>query len=292
MRGWRPVILTVLFTLIAATLIARTLLGFQYERPTLASEARDTTYQEYNELLERYASAEGVDYPTLRNDLLGERVYGYFADYGPRNAPEDFPTDETRLAYGINAYNALMRIAIARHWPVESPLDIHGAIEPVDGFGIFQARRFRVDGKKISLATLHKQLRANPAYDPRVRLALACGGQSCPTVEAPAYTGVGLDQELSDAVTRLLAQEKHLRVDETSRAIIVHPMLMLYQEEFEAWAQAQSPALSFESWLLAHSPTSLHLEARLAEGYALEAAPISWTVDSLHATDPQPTSTR
>lgn len=281
MRHWRPIALTVLCTFIVATFLGRWLLGVHFERPTLPSEAPDALYQEYDAMLEQYAHPDGVDYVGLRRDLLSERVYGYFAHQGPTTTPAAFPTDTARLAYQVNAYNALLRVLIARQWPLDSPLDIQGAIEPVAGFGLFQAHRFQIDGKRLSLSGLEKQMRQNPAYDPRVRLLLACGGQSCPFVQAPAFRGEHWEDEVHRAIRQLLEREANLQVDTATKTIRLNPMLFIYREELTQWLAAQNPPQRFETWLDQLSPASEAIGKRLAEGYTLESAPIRWDVDRI-----------
>lgn len=281
MKDWRPILLSLVTTLVVAIWVGRWLLGFDVEQPTVETSDTTPAYVDYNVLLEQYAHLEGVDYTTMRQDLLSEQVYGFFAKYGPLSQPHLYPDDQAVLAYHINAYNALMRIVIARRWPVDSPLELRGAIEPTKGFGLFQAKRFRVDGETLSLSKLDKRILANPAYDPRVRLVMACGGQSCPRVVYPAFQGERLDAQLDARIQLLLSDPLFLRVDRSSKSILVMPMIMLYQDVISDWIQRENIADSFEAWLIQMAPPSLELAALLSDGYILESAPISWAVDVL-----------
>lgn len=281
LRRYGPLALTVVVTLAVAGLLGRWLLGFRYERPTAESAHIDQRYQEYNALLERHTSLGGVDYASMRSDALLEQVYGYFAAAGPTQRPGDFPDARAALAYDINAYNLLVRVAIARAWPVESPLQIRGALEPTSGFGFFQAQRFGLDGGRISLAELDARIRANPAFDPRVPLVMACGGRSCPYVLAPAFEGDELDTQLDARIAALLERPSNLRVDYDNEVVRVMPMILLYEDELRGWLGARSPSQTLEAWLSVLSPPTRELGVRFEEGYTLEAAPPVWDVDVL-----------
>lgn len=276
---YAPLILTIVTTLVVAGLLGRWLLGFRYERPSDESAQIEQRYQEYNALLERHASLDGVDYEAMRRDPLLEQVYGYFAAAGPTQRPGDFPDAPAALAYDINAYNLLVRVAIARAWPIESPLQLRGLMEPTPGFGFFQARRYRVDGTRVSLADLEARIRANPSFDPRVRLVMACGGRSCPFALAPAFEGDDLDVQLDARIAALLERPSNLRVDYDNEVVRVMPMIMLYEDDLRAFLAKKSPPQSLEAWLSALAPPTSALSDRFGEGYTLEAAPLLWDVD-------------
>lgn len=216
---------------------------------------------------------------TISKDLIYERVYGFFADQGPQQSPELFPDDAHRLVYDINAYNALMRVAISRHWPLDSPFDIAGPVELTPGFGIFQGRRFRLDGQKITLIALDKRIRENPVYDPRVSLVLACGARSCAYVQSPAFRAETLDQQLDDVVRRTLAEARSIEIDDEEEQILILPIFFLYQDAIEDWLAQKTPAQEFDAWLLSKSPDPDALQALVDQGYSIEPQEMNWEID-------------
>lgn len=275
----QAVLLSFIATLVVGFFLGRMLIGIHYEKPTIPSEAPDALYQEYEAMLEQYATSRGIDYDKLSKDLIYERVYGFFAYQGPDHSPELFPTDADKLVYDINAYNALMRIAISRHWPLDSPFDIAGPVELTPGFGIFQGRRFRLDGQKITLIALDKRIRTNPAYDPRVSLVLACGARSCAYVQSPAFRANTLDEQLDQVVRRTLAEARAIEIDKEERKILILPVFFLYQDAIEDWLATQTPAQDFESWLLSMTPDPDALHALIDEGYHIESQEMNWEID-------------
>lgn len=274
------IIVSFILVLIAGGYLARFLVGYHDEKPILQSEHPNELYLEYNQLLEQYATPVGMRHKPMSQDLLGERVYSFFAHQGPHQSPELFPTERDKLAYDINAYNALVHILIARNWPIQSPLDIHGAVELTTGFGFFQGHRFIVDGQKVALIDLDHRIVRNPAYDPRVRLVMACGGRLCPFVQAPAFEGDTLDDQLDASIHHLMQQERTIQIDPDKKIIRLLPILFTYRNEIEAWLQTQDPNASFDAWWIAQAPADMHIQNLLDDGYHVESQELDWTVDS------------
>lgn len=275
----QAILLSFVATLIVGFLLARVLIGIKFEQPTLPADHPNALYQEYEDLLETYATPRGIRYEKLSKDILYEKVYGFFAYQGPRTSPDLFPTEKDALAYDINAYNALMRIALSRHWPLESPFDIKGPVELTPGFGIFQGRRFLIDGKKLSLIALDKRIRNHPAYDVRASLALACGARSCPYVQAPAFRGERLEEQLDQVIQRTLRERRSVEIDEETQEIRILPIFFMYQGDIEAWLDSEHPGTSFEDWLVSQTADPARLHALREEGYRVVSQELDWEID-------------
>lgn len=275
----QAVLLSFIATLIVGFFLARVLIGIKFEHPTLPADHPNELYQEYEQMLETYATPRGIRYEALSKNLIYEKVYGFFAYQGPRTSPDLFPTPQHVLAYDINAYNALMRIALSRHWPLDSPFDIKGPVELTPGFGIFQGRRFLVDGQKITLIDLDKRIQDNEAYDVRASLVLACGARSCPYVQAPVFRAEHLSEQLDDAIARTLHEGRSIEIDQETEEIRLLPIFFMYQEAIEAWLQEARIAPDFEHWIVSQSPDPQAIGALLEQGYRLVAQELNWEID-------------
>lgn len=276
MNAWKPIALTVLCTVLVGSLLLRFLIGFHTEEPTIGRPATTLfTYDAYNALMDAYATPEGVDYTRLRQDLALEELYGQFASSGPTTTPSAFQTDADKLAYWINAYNVAIRVGISRHWPVESPLDIHGVIEPLPGFGFFRARSYIFDGQKISLHGIEKHMRTIPGYRPDVRVLMACGTEGCPRWTGPAVDGESLSVRINTTAVAFMHDEANIRIDDTARTIGVSSYLMAANKQF---AEA-SVFGSMEGWLKHFARDNERLRDALDAKYAIEPLPFSWKVE-------------
>src|SRR4026209_52909 len=82
----------------------------------------DLGLDDWSTLLAQVVTPEGkVDYERLAEcrNLL-DRFVERLGAIGPGNRPELFPTDDHRLAYWLNAYNAFTLHAIIAEYPINS----------------------------------------------------------------------------------------------------------------------------------------------------------------------------
>jgi hypothetical protein len=101
-----------------------------------------------------------------------------------------------RIAFWIDAYNALILRAVIAHGRPRSVLD-------VDGF--FDAEEHRVAGRTVTLDALEKKLLNPYAEDPRTHFVLVCGAVGCPILESTPYAGTNVDARMERATRRYLA---------------------------------------------------------------------------------------
>eukprot|EP00483_Globobulimina_turgida_P004471 UN04480 len=87
----------------------------------------DFSYTIWSKILRRYVSPVSgrVNYYALlkKRELLEEFV-ATLAVFGPESTPSLFNTKYDKIAYWINAYNALVIFAILRYFPIGTVLDV------------------------------------------------------------------------------------------------------------------------------------------------------------------------
>ena len=98
-----------------------------------------------------------------------------------------------KMAFWINAYNALTIDLIADNYPINS-------IRDLDGGDPWNARRFSVAGRQVTLNDIEHNI-IRPMGDARIHAAVNCASRGCPPLSRTAFTGAGLDGQL-DAVSR------------------------------------------------------------------------------------------
>lgn len=102
--------------------------------------------------------------------------------------PAQFKTDDERLAYYLNAYNALVVKGVLDYWPIESVRDV-GEMSL-----FFRERVYVVAGTKVSLHGFESKVIRK--YDPRLHFALNCASISCPKLSRQAFTPETLERQL------------------------------------------------------------------------------------------------
>ena len=87
------------------------------------------SHSAFNRTLAAVVDEEGrVDYPAL--EQMREPLDGYFAalsQISPDNRPALFASEDDRLAYWINAYNATVLVSVLDRYPLDRVTDVRPA---------------------------------------------------------------------------------------------------------------------------------------------------------------------
>ncbi|MBA3269897.1 MAG: DUF547 domain-containing protein [Acidobacteria bacterium] len=204
-----------------------------------SAAAFDHGFAAYAELLRSVVREPRVDYAALKADRDRlDRVVGTFA--GPSQSEEQTWAREQRMAFWINAYNALTLKAIVDHYPIRAGVFTRlprNSIRQIDG--VWTTLRWTVAGRTVTLDDIeHKILR--PTFgDARVHFALNCASVSCPLLAGEPYRADTLDASLDTAARRYLASPEGLRVEAST--LRVSSIFKWYGEDFIAQYSALVP---------------------------------------------------
>ena len=178
-------------------------------------------------LLCEIVSQDGkVDYARLaeRREQL-DRFVAQLGAVGPDNHAEQFQTDEDRLAYWLNAYNAFTLHAIMQEWPISSVWKTR------DG-QFFQRRRHCAGGRAVSLDDIEHEILRGEFAEPRIHFAINCGSNGCPALRPSAFVRDGLRETLRTATRQFLDNEWNCRIDHSTRRIFVSRIFKMYAQDF------------------------------------------------------------
>ena len=155
------------------------------------TEAFDHTI--FNSLLKKHVSENGnVNYKGIKSD---SKKLQSDIDIIKSHQPNDDWSKNDKLAYWINAYNALTIDLILRNYPTKSIKDIK---DPWD------QRLWKVGNTWQNLNDIeHKILREMD--EPRIHFAIVCASVSCPKLQNTAFTASNLDEQLTNATKEFLA---------------------------------------------------------------------------------------
>ncbi len=195
----------------------------------------------WTEVLEKYVDDQGlVDYRGLSGDRAGLDLYvEAIGRHSPENSPGLFPTREERLAYYINAYNALVFHGVLDRGPEED--SVWSGV--VSGLKFFGLRKFTVGGRSMSLKTLEDDYIRAGFNDPRIHAALNCASIGCPRLPRRAFDPATLDAELDAAMAEFVAGERNVTVDYRKRTVRLSKIFDWFEEDFvryEAESQRRS----------------------------------------------------
>lgn len=152
------------------------------------------------------------------------------ARFGPESTPDQFPTEADRLAYHLNAYNAVM----LRKW-LDSGARTAEPGDKVQWLIWFTLDRWTIDGRSTTLDGLEQRL-IRPTYnEPRAHAALVCGAIDCPPLRDEPFRGPELDDQLDDQMRVWLNDpaENAIEINEHGKVRLAK-ILGWYREDFEA----------------------------------------------------------
>jgi len=173
----------------------------------------------YDALLHEHVHDGHVDY---RGFAASEKFGDYLDEIADRD-PESFGSAEERLAFYINAYNALTIQSIVTG---KSPANLLGR------FGFFKRNKHVVAGESISLFDFeHERLIAQK--EPRLHFAIVCASASCPPLRSEAYRPEILDQQLDDQAIKFINDSSKNAFDEEKKIAWLSKIFKWYREEFE-----------------------------------------------------------
>jgi hypothetical protein len=172
-----------------------------------ATEVKKFDNKEWATVLSKVVTPDGyVRHEQIKNNDAGVRdalfrYVGLIGEVSPENKPELFPTDKDKLAYYLNAYNALCMYAVYKR---DYPPNLAKTLPP---YAVYFFDKFPVGGKEMNLDSIEKTY-VRSVGDPRIHFALNCMSHSCPPLRAEPYEGSKLDQQLDDQGRIYLSDER------------------------------------------------------------------------------------
>lgn len=286
--------------IIALSVLAAATLGFlafqEFSRRTVnrvsapvAEDFPETgfSHEHFRLLLGRFVDQNGrVNYDAWHNDENAKnRLAQYIAAvqcYSPDNAPDRFPLPTHRLAYWINAYNALVICSVLKRWPITSVTEVKAPIEIIKGMGFFYLQRHIIGGATMSLYALeHKRLIGKGA-DPRVHFLLNCASASCPVLRPVTGDGAEMDRVLKEAAAEFVANINHVRINHAEKSVTLSRIFKWYMADFTTALKdkERTDEQCLLRFIASVAPPDLAKELQECLNYGLRFSPFDWTINA------------
>jgi hypothetical protein len=184
----------------------------------------------WTRVLEAWVDEAGmVDYSGLSSDRADlDRYVEAIGRISPENRPDLFPTREDRLAYWINAYNALVFQGVLARGPEEDSV----WTGMVSGLGFFGLKKYTLGGRVLSLKTLEDDLIREPFQDPRIHAALNCASIGCPRLPRRAFEPATLHEDLEAAMAEFVAGDLNVTVDHEQKTVTLSKIFDWFEGDF------------------------------------------------------------
>jgi hypothetical protein len=234
-----------------------------------SDETPISTHAPLQAVLDQHLSRGRVDYGAIKSsDALDAYLQTLAGASEPTGRAE-------RMAFWINAYNALTIDLIADEWPLASIRDLNGG-NPWD------ARKFTVAGRSVTLNTIeHKILR--PMGDPRIHAAVNCASIGCPPLYRKVFTAGGLNGQLA-AASRSWASSNGAVINQAAGTVQLSQIFDWYGDDFVRRADTDVPGIDGKQEAAVDFLAD-HLDAEVAGwlrsgGYTIGWSDYSWKVNS------------
>ncbi len=218
-------------------------------------------YEAWGRVLAKHVDDRGrVDFHGVAADQADlDSFLQYVRRVSPRSARASFPDDDARIAYYLNAYNAIaMFNVIDSGFPREL-----GAARRL---AFFSVKRFTVGGERMSLYTLENDV-VRPLGDERVHFALNCMSAGCPRLPREPLRPERLSGMLDAMAREFFAERRNLEVLPGQKRLRVSSILKFYREDFLRKAPT----------LVAY--INKYRSQPIPEGYEVEFIDYDWTVN-------------
>lgn len=208
--------------------------------PAAAQEIPD--HADFTRILADIVRTPRVDYAALKN--RGADLGAYLDRLAATDpAALESASDEVRLAFWINAYNACMLDRVTTNYPIRKNAGLVGSIR--NAFAdrpdnsvwqirdVFTGAFCDVAGATRSLDEIEHEIIRPTWGEPRIHFAVNCAALSCPPLAPEAYVPERLDDQLDRAVRGLVANPEHFLIDRSGAgSLTLNRVLDWYGDDF------------------------------------------------------------
>lgn len=192
-------------------------------------------FSEYDSVLKAFVDDSAmVNYTKLK--ARPQRLNTFITDMGNLSpGGYDKRSDKDKIAFWLNAYNALTLKAIIDNYPIKSSF-FRSRVWPRNSIrqiaGVWDKTTFKVMGKSLTLEHIeHKILRVK-FDEPRIHIAMVCAAMGCPPLRSESYVGEKLNGQLDDQTRRFLADSAKFKIDRGGKTLYLSPIFEWFADDF------------------------------------------------------------
>jgi hypothetical protein len=172
--------------------------------PIKIDQKEAVDHSSFNQLLQKHVTKDGiVNYTGFSKDKNKLRDYISILS---KNVPTENWNKEEKLAYWMNAYNAMTVDLILRNLPLESIKDIK---DP------WEQRLWKLGDAWYNLEGIEHQI-LRKMGDARIHFGINCASFSCPPLLNEAFTAAKVDAQLAIVAKKFINDSSRNRISENS----------------------------------------------------------------------------
>lgn len=182
-----------------------------------------------DETLDLYVRDGFVYYRALRSDR--SRLDRYIN--GMASASIASASRDERLAFWMNAYNAIVLKTVIDHYPIATRSKVYPARSIRQIPGAFEKLAHRVAGRSLTLDQIEQTVL--PEFnDPRVYLALGRGAVGSGRLRSEAFDPSAVERQLADVANECASRSQCVDIDRGNNEVRISSIFSWRQKEFEA----------------------------------------------------------
>lgn len=196
----------------------------------------DHRYPDWNLVLHRFVKDGGVDYPALKrnSDLLNAFLQSVShlsgREYEGWNG-------EQKIAFWINAYNALAIKVVLNHYPPKKSLSWKAVAYPEPSIqqipNVWGRPLIKIFGEDFSLNRIEHEILRKKFEEPRIHFALVCAARGCPPLRKEAYVAERLNAQLDDQARQFFSEPGKAKYEAEENTLYLSSILRWFQKDFE-----------------------------------------------------------
>jgi hypothetical protein len=196
---------------------------------------RDPIINSYVKVLEKFVDRQGfVDYKGLKAEPADLEGFVKALEEFELLSYESFSVRE-KIAFWLNAYNALTLKVIIDHYPIRSSL-FKSLRYPKNSIrqipGVWSKITFSVMGRDLSLDQIEHEILRKDFEEPRIHMALVCAARGCPLLRQEPYIGEKLDVQLEDQTRKFLSDPQKFFIDNNEGIVYLSSIFKWFGKDF------------------------------------------------------------
>jgi hypothetical protein len=217
--------------------IVAAVVGLQIVAAPGAQEAGDAARRKtYDTILDLNVRDGFVYYRALRADRA--KLDGYVNQLGSTSL--DRLSREDRIAFWLNAYNALVLKTVVDHYPIPKRTTDYPDHSIRQIPGAFERTQYRLAGRTLTLDQIEQTVL--PEFkDPRLYLALGRGAVGSGRLRSEAYSGAELEKQLTEVAQECNSRPECVHIDRDGNRVNVSSIFSWREKEFVAAFSDKAP---------------------------------------------------
>ena len=191
---------------------------------TVSASENDNPDSIFDGVLKRYVSKDGfVNYKELKED----KEFNRYIEYLSTADTDKLPSNDHRLAFWINTYNAFVLKGVLEKYPIESVLGVGWLPH-----SFFIRKTFKTKHGNITLRELENKKLREAFQEPRIHFAINCASMSCPKLLTESYKAGKLEEQFETQATSFINDKSKNYLDKENRILYLSSIFKWYKDDF------------------------------------------------------------